>query len=154
TAFPTLTSILADPRPPTATITTRGEIGLAGATLIAGGTIAAGGGFTATGPAVTGPVSVPGIAVPVPGGQGPHLTAVSDRLADVPVYAIGFELDTPSDPVATIEATQPASLIDWDKFTSSPLYTGVNGHGVTVAILDTGADLNHPFFGPDANGDG
>ena len=30
----------------------------------------------------------------------------------------------------------------------------IDGSGTTIAVLDTGIDLDHPFFGPDANGDG
>ena len=31
---------------------------------------------------------------------------------------------------------------------------GIDGAGTTIAVLDTGIDLDHPFFGADANGDG
>ncbi len=31
---------------------------------------------------------------------------------------------------------------------------GITGAGSTIAVLDTGIDLDHPFFGSDANGDG
>jgi len=30
----------------------------------------------------------------------------------------------------------------------------IDGSGTTIAVLDTGIDLDHPFFGGDANGDG
>ena len=30
----------------------------------------------------------------------------------------------------------------------------IDGSGTTIAVLDTGIDLDHPFFGADANGDG
>ena len=30
----------------------------------------------------------------------------------------------------------------------------IDGTGTTIAVLDTGIDLDHPFFGSDANGDG
>jgi subtilisin family serine protease len=30
----------------------------------------------------------------------------------------------------------------------------IDGSGTTIAVLDTGIDLDHPFFGPDINGDG
>jgi subtilisin family serine protease len=30
----------------------------------------------------------------------------------------------------------------------------IDGSGTTIAVLDTGIDLNHPFFGADANNDG
>ncbi|MBH67104.1 MAG: hypothetical protein CMM58_02005 [Rhodospirillaceae bacterium] len=30
----------------------------------------------------------------------------------------------------------------------------IDGTGTTIAVLDTGIDLDHPFFGPDSDGDG
>ncbi|MFM9995089.1 MAG: S8 family serine peptidase [Phycisphaerales bacterium] len=46
------------------------------------------------------------------------------------------------------------SLISLDAFRNDPRFAGIDGHGGAVAVLDTGIDLNHPFFGPDADGDG
>jgi subtilisin family serine protease len=45
-------------------------------------------------------------------------------------------------------------LIHLDQFRSDPRFAGLNGNGVAVVIIDTGIDLNHPFFGPDANRNG
>ncbi len=36
----------------------------------------------------------------------------------------------------------------------NPQFAAINGAGVTTVIIDTGIDLNHPFFGPDADQDG
>jgi hypothetical protein len=47
-----------------------------------------------------------------------------------------------------------ASLINLDLFRTDPRFAGVDGRGQSVVVIDTGADLNHPFFGPDSNGDG
>lgn len=54
----------------------------------------------------------------------------------------------------TAETAESRSVIDLDDFAANPLYWGINGAGVTVAILDTGADLNHSYFGPDADHNG
>ena len=35
-----------------------------------------------------------------------------------------------------------------------PRFANLDGSGVTTVVIDTGIDLDHPFFGPDANGDG
>jgi subtilisin family serine protease len=53
-----------------------------------------------------------------------------------------------------IQAQQDATLIRLDQFRADPRFAGINGAGQTVAVIDTGIDLNHPFFGPDANGNG
>ena len=31
---------------------------------------------------------------------------------------------------------------------------GIDGRGLSVSVIDTGIDLNHPFFGPDADHNG
>jgi VCBS repeat-containing protein len=33
-------------------------------------------------------------------------------------------------------------------------FTGLTGAGTRTVLIDTGIDLDHPFFGPDSNGDG
>ena len=35
-----------------------------------------------------------------------------------------------------------------------PRFAGVDGRGYSVVVLDSGIDLNHPFFGPDADDNG
>ena len=35
-----------------------------------------------------------------------------------------------------------------------PRFANLDGSGVTTVVIDTGIDLDHSFFGPDANGDG
>jgi Ca2+-binding RTX toxin-like protein len=39
-------------------------------------------------------------------------------------------------------------------FRADPRFAGIDGAGYSVVVIDTGIDLDHPFFGPDANGDG
>lgn len=45
-------------------------------------------------------------------------------------------------------------LIRLDSVRGNPLYAGIDGAGTTVVVIDTGADLDHPAYGPDADGNG
>ncbi len=47
-----------------------------------------------------------------------------------------------------------ASLINLDLYRTDPRFAGADGRGYSAVVIDTGADLNHPSFGPDQNGDG
>ena len=46
------------------------------------------------------------------------------------------------------------SVITPDSFTTDPRFTGINGGGWSTVIIDTGINANHPFFGPDGDGNG
>lgn len=52
--------------------------------------------------------------------------------------------------VNTVESV----LIGLDAFRSDPLFAGITGRGQSVAVVDSGFDLNHPAFGPDRDGNG
>lgn len=45
-------------------------------------------------------------------------------------------------------------LINLDAFRADPRFSGVTGAGYAVVVIDTGVDVDHPFFGPDADGNG
>ena len=49
---------------------------------------------------------------------------------------------------------ESGDLIELDALRADPRFADVDGGGYTVVVLDTGIDLDHPAFGPDANGDG
>lgn len=49
---------------------------------------------------------------------------------------------------------QSGDLIGMNLFRTDPRFTQFDGAGFAAVVLDTGIDLNHPFFGPDGNGDG
>ncbi len=69
---------------------------------------------------------------------------------------------TTTAPAASIRASdfssvQPGAeraLIGLDQLLADPRFAGIDGRGFTTVVIDTGADLDHSFFGPDANGDG
>ena len=50
------------------------------------------------------------------------------------------------------QTNQSGPLINHDLFLSDSRYVGVDGTGFAAVILDTGIDLNHPFFGPSTGG--
>lgn len=52
------------------------------------------------------------------------------------------------------QTNQSSSLIRIDQFRADPRFAGINGNGFSAVVLDSGINRNHPFFGPDANGDG
>lgn len=54
----------------------------------------------------------------------------------------------------TTQDAESGPLIDLDDFKSDARFTAFDGTGYATVIIDTGIDLNHPYFGPDTNGDG
>lgn len=49
---------------------------------------------------------------------------------------------------------QNAALMRLDLFRADPRFAGIDGSGTTIAIVDTGIDLDHAFFGADINRNG
>jgi hypothetical protein len=47
-----------------------------------------------------------------------------------------------------------STVVSLDDFFDDAQFDGITGSGFSVAVLDTGIDLDHPFFGADSNGDG
>ena len=46
------------------------------------------------------------------------------------------------------------SIIGLSDFQNNSTFSKYDGTGSTIVIIDTGADLDHPHFGPDSDGDG
>ncbi|NEO44346.1 MAG: S8 family serine peptidase [Moorea sp. SIO4A3] len=68
---------------------------------------------------------------------------------------------TGSDAPVFISTNVSNTLINLDDFRSGSSlqgsrseFAGIDGSGFSTVILDTGIDLDHPFFGPDSNNDG
>lgn len=45
-------------------------------------------------------------------------------------------------------------VINLDAFRADARFSDIDGQGVTVVVIDTGIDLNHPAFGPDTDNNG
>jgi uncharacterized delta-60 repeat protein len=73
---------------------------------------------------------------------------VPERLADPD----GAGASGGSTPVPSTQESLP--LIGLDRLRSDPRFGGADGRGFSVAVLDTGLDRDHAFFGPDADEDG
>ena len=54
----------------------------------------------------------------------------------------------------SISTDDSGSVISLDDFWATPEYRDIKGQGYSVVILDTGIDLNHRFFGADADNNG
>ncbi len=69
------------------------------------------------------------------------------------VYALGETL-LPGSDIPQVDLVQSADLINLLSFRQDPRFVDIDGNGYSVVILDTGIDLDHPFFGPDSDGNG
>jgi Subtilase family/Calx-beta domain len=57
--------------------------------------------------------------------------------------------------LSNIQANQQArSLIGVDKLWADPRFSNLHGQSQTIAVIDTGINTQHSFFGADANGNG
>jgi subtilisin-like proprotein convertase family protein len=67
-------------------------------------------------------------------------------------YLTGEIVETPE--FFGIQTAQSGPVINIDDFRADPRFAGINGGGFSVVVLDTGVDLDHPFFGPDLDMNG
>jgi Ca2+-binding RTX toxin-like protein/protocatechuate 3,4-dioxygenase beta subunit len=68
-----------------------------------------------------------------------------------------IQLLSPSSPITTSDtytATAATNLIALDRLWADSRFSNIKGKGYSTVIIDTGADLNSPYFGADANNDG
>ncbi len=64
------------------------------------------------------------------------------------------QLHTPGEVVDGAGVSRAGELIGLDDFWADSRFAGVSGGGYSVVVIDTGIDVNHSFFGPDADGNG
>ncbi|MDA1055178.1 MAG: S8 family serine peptidase, partial [Planctomycetota bacterium] len=91
-------------------------------------------------------ISPPDTLPPLVPAEPPVLTTTGSQ-APVKMFDDGGESQLLSTPTAS------QSLVEFDEFWADPRFSGINGRGYSVVVLDSGIDLDHPFFGPDADGD-
>jgi hypothetical protein len=60
----------------------------------------------------------------------------------------------PQTSLSTQPAQNPLAQIRVDAFRKTPQYRSIDGTGRAIVVIDTGLDVNHQLFGPDANRDG
>lgn len=58
------------------------------------------------------------------------------------------------DTSSTAQNASAKSLINLDDFWTDTRFADIKGQGFSSVVIDTGIDLNHSFFGPDADGNG
>jgi hypothetical protein len=63
-------------------------------------------------------------------------------------------LESPGTPISSAGDSNALSLIGLNQFWQDSRFANIKGQGLSAVIIDTGIDLNHPFFGFDANQDG
>ena len=73
--------------------------------------------------------------------------------ADIPIHLTG-EVVVVDEASISPQTAISGPLISMDDFRADARFAGVDGSGYTIAVLDTGIDLDDPFFGPDLNNDG
>jgi Subtilase family/SdrD B-like domain/Cadherin-like/Putative Ig domain/CARDB/Domain of unknown function (DUF4114)/Bacterial pre-peptidase C-terminal domain len=85
-----------------------------------------------------------------PGNSSVLAQSITTTASDALIY-------TPSTPITTTDTaltTTASSLINLNAFRNDSRFTNIDGSGLTSVIIDTGIDLNHPFFGADNDANG
>ncbi|MFP7674338.1 S8 family serine peptidase [Marivita sp. S0852] len=65
-----------------------------------------------------------------------------------------FVTDTADRSSEAKSSARAEDVLDLTGFRADSRFSGIDGQGVTVVVIDTGIDLNHPAFGPDLDGNG
>ena len=79
---------------------------------------------------------------------------ITTTASETPIYPAYEEIVDYAPEDLTLSLVASSSLIGMDTFRADSRYQGIDGSGLATVILDTGIDLDHPFFGPDGNSDG
>ncbi len=83
----------------------------------------------------------------------PAWVTTEEQKAEV-MNAIGAITTDASKVILSPSTNQSRALIGLNTVTTNPTFNGIDGTGFSTVIIDTGIDVDHPFFGPDGNGDG
>ncbi|NUQ61376.1 MAG: S8 family serine peptidase [Pirellulales bacterium] len=74
--------------------------------------------------------------------------------ATVQVSITGTQVSDAGALAAAVRTRDWSALIGLGGLHNDPRFIGIDGRGYAVAVLDTGIDQDHPFFGPDRDGNG
>jgi hypothetical protein len=92
--------------------------------------------------------------LPQESGVAASIQALSTTGSEFALTLPGEFLDAASIAGSTGLNNLAEDLIDLTAFRADSRFANTAGEGMTVVVIDTGADLNHGAFGPDSNGDG
>jgi subtilisin family serine protease/Ca2+-binding RTX toxin-like protein len=95
-------------------------------------------------------------------GWSPTFPSLNNSSASIIVNAPGSSEDTNGEvqsiglsaAAANALYTNLGTATNISAFSADSRFSSINGQGVSVVVIDSGFDLDHPAFGPDADGDG
>jgi Ca2+-binding RTX toxin-like protein len=82
--------------------------------------------------------------------QTSPVAALETTASTAPIYTP----DESSGSLSNVDPTAARRLINLNGYQSDARFSNLRGSGLTTVIIDTGIDVNHPFFGADADGNG
>ncbi len=85
-----------------------------------------------------------------PGNSSVSPESITTSASNAPIYTPSTSITTTN----TALTTTASSLINLDDFRNDSRFTNIDGSGFVSVIIDTGIDINHPFFGADSDGNG
>ena len=89
-----------------------------------------------------------------PGQAGASATIISNTAPSGTVTVETLTETVVSSAVAQATYNNLGTATNIAAFHADPRFSNINGQGQAVVVIDTGIDLNHPYFGADANNDG
>jgi uncharacterized membrane protein len=94
-----------------------------------------------------GEIVQPGWQLTFPGGGSG--SSVKEMTVSVGAADASVSLDNVPAPAGAASSTAAnQALIGLNQFRADPRFSGVNGQGYTVVVLDSGVDVSNPYFGP------